>query len=193
MLSVNCMNEKNKDFEKVIAILKRLDLNLDDPKRATNFQTRLVIQKIVFLSKFLKIKLNSYNFSLYKNGPYSPGLTADYYQNNELITTLDTVVQLTPKEQEVVDNINDLILNHPLNDYHQADFLEAISTAYYFKYYNEALLDDDLFEKTKAEKPYISDKIIVIAINTVKKLLFKPEYLTEDIKKELDLWNNADD
>ena len=114
-------------------------------------------------------------------------------RNNELITTLDTVVQLTPKEKEVVDNINDLILNHPLNDYHQADFLEAISTAYYFKNYNEALLDDDLFEKTKAEKPYISDKIIVIAINTVKKMLFKPEYLTEDIKKELDLWNNADD
>lgn len=187
------MNEINKDYEKVIAILKNLNLNLKDPKRAINFQTRLVIQKIVFLSKFMKIKLNSYNFSLYKNGPYSPGLTADYYQNNELITTLDTVVQLTPKEKEIVDNINDLILSHPLNNYHQADFLEAISTAYYFKYYNEALLDDDLFEKTKAEKPYISDKIIVIAINALKKLLFKPEYLTEDIKKELALWDNIND
>ena len=187
------MNEINKDFEKVVAILKRLDLNLDDPKRAINFQTRLVIQKIVFLSKFLKIKLNSYNFSLYKNGPYSPSLTADYYQNNDLITTLVSEVQLTTKEKEVVDNINNLILNHPLNDFHQAEFLEAISTAYYFKYYNEALLDDELFEKTKAEKPYISDRIIVIALNTIKKILFKPEYLTEDIKKELALWDNIND
>ena len=187
------MNEINKDFEKVIAILKLLNLNLKDPKQAINFQTRLIIQKIVFLSKFMKIDLNSYKFGLYKNGPYSSGLTADYYQNNELITSLDTTVQLTPTEKEVVDNINDLIINHPLNVYHQADFLEAISTAYYFKYYNEALLDDELFVKTKAEKPYISDKIIVIALNTIKKLLFKSEYLTEDIKNELDLWNNADD
>ena len=187
------MRELSEDFKKVIAILKYLNLNLEDPKRPTNFQTRLIVQKIVFLSKYMKIKLNSYNFSLYKNGPYSPGLTADYYQNNDLITTLVSDVQLTPKEKEVVDNIKGLILNHPLNIYHQADFLEAISTAYYFKYYNEALLDDELFEKTKAEKPYISDKIIVIALNTIKKLLFKPEYLTEDIKKELALWDNVND
>ena len=141
----------------------------------------------------MEIKLNSYNFSLYKNGPYSPDFTADYYQNNELITTLASDVQLTAKEKKIVDNIDDLILNHPLNIYHRADFLEAISTAYYFKYYNEALLDDEVFEKTKAEKPYLSDKIIVIALNTIKKLLFKPEYLTEDIKKELALWDNLND
>ena len=187
------MNDVKKDFKKVIAILKHLNLNLKDPKLTINFQTRLVIQKIVFLSKFMGIKLNRYNFSLYKNGPYSPDLTADYYQNNDLIITLVSDVHLTSKEKEVVDNINDLILNHYLNNFHQADFLEAISTAYYFKYYNEALLDDEIFEKTKAEKPYISDKIIVIALNTIKKLLFKPEYLTEDIKKELALWDNIND
>ncbi len=187
------MNDVKKDFKKVISILKHLNLNLDDPKRPTNFQTRLIIQKIVFLSKFMGIKLNRYNFGLYKNGPYSPDLTADYYQNNELITTLASDVQLIPKEKGVVDRINDLILSHPLNDYHRAEFLEAISTAYYFKYYNEALLDDELFEKTKGEKPYISDKIIVIALNTIKKILFKLEYLTEDIKKELALWDNIND
>jgi uncharacterized protein YwgA len=187
------MNEIKNDFKKVIAILKHLNLNLKDPKKPINFQTRLIIQKIVFLSKYMKIKLGSYNFSLYKNGPYSPGLTADYYQNNDLITTLVSEVQLTPKEKGIVDSIKNLILNHPLNIYHQADFLEAISTAYYFKYYDEALLDDELFERTKAEKPYISDKIIIIALNTVKKLFFKPEYLTEDIKKELALWDNVND
>ncbi len=187
------MSQIKNDFKKVISILEHLSLNLKDPKRPTNFQTRLIIQKIVFLSKFMKIKLDSYHFSLFKNGPYSPSLTADYYQNNELITTLEVEVQLTTKEVEVVEKIQNLVLKHPICIYHQADFLEAVSTAFYFKNYNENLLDDDLFEKTKSEKPYISDKIIVIAINTVKKMLFKPEYLTEDIKKELDLWNNADD
>ncbi len=187
------MSKINEDFKKVIAILKHLDLNLENPKRAINFQTRLIIQKIVFLSKFMKIKLDNYHFGIYKNGPYSPNLTADYYQNSELITTLEVEVHLTPKEVEVVEKIQNLILKHPICIYHQADFLEAVSTAFYFKNYGENLMDNELFEKTKSEKPYISDKIIVIAINTVKKLLFKPEYLTEDIKKELDLWNNADD
>ncbi len=187
------MSEINKDFEKVIAILKHLNLSLKNPKRHVNFQTRLIIQKIVFLSKFMKIKLDNYHFGLYKNGPYSPSLTADYYQKSELVTTLEVEFLLTPKEVDVVEKIQNLVLKHPIAIYHQADFLEAVSTALYFKYYNENLRDDELFEKTKSEKPYISDKIIVIAINTVKKLLFKPEYLTEDIKKELDLWNNADD
>lgn len=187
------MNEIKKDFKKVIAILKHLDLNLEDPKRPINFQTRLIIQKIVFLSKFLGVKLNRYKFNLYRNGPYSPALTADYYQDNDLITTLVISVQLTPEERFIIEKINDLLLNHPLNEYHQAEFLEAVSTALFIKYYNENLMDDELFEKTKSEKPFLSDKIIVIAINTVKKLLFKQEYLTEDIKNELDLWNNADD
>ena len=101
----------------------------------------------------MKIKLDNYNFGLYKNGPYSPGLTADYYQNNELITTLETELHLTPIEVEVVDKIQNLVLKHPISNYHQADFLEAVSTALYFKYYNENLMDDELFEKTKSEKP----------------------------------------
>jgi len=187
------MSELNEDFKKVIAILRYLNLNLKNPKLAVNFQTRLIIQKIVFLSKFMKIKLDNYHFGLYKNGPYSPSLTADYYQNSELITTLEVEFTLTPKEVKVVEKIQNLVLKHPICIYHQGDFLEAVSTALHFKIYKENLMDDELFEKTKSEKPYISDKIIVIAINTVKKLLFKPEYLTEDIKKELDLWNNADD
>lgn len=187
------MSKINPDFLKAIAILSNCNIEMKNPKPAKNFQTRLIIQKIIFLSKILGINLRSYNFSLYRNGPYSPSLTADYYDNNESIAALETSYHLTPNEQEIVGKINNVVLEHPLNKYNQADLLEAVSTAYYIKHYNDYFLDDDLFEKTKDEKPFISAKIITIAINIVKKLKFKPEYLTKEIQDELDLWDKAED
>lgn len=180
----------NSNFQKVIAILKQLNLELEDPKKQKNFQTRLVIQKIVFLSEKMGINLGNYIYSLYRNGPYSSQLTADYYEHNELVTTLETPVQLNSEETEIVEKLREIVLNHPLSNSHQADFLEAVSTAYHFKIYNNDILDDELFEKVKHEKKYINETTITIAINQLKKLLFKPKYLTDEIKKELKMWDN---
>ena len=187
------MNKIHPDFQKVIAILSKCKVELKNPKIKQNFRSRLIIQKIIFLSKFMNIEMKRYNFSLYKNGPYSPDLTADYYNNNEMITALETSYQLTPEEQEIVEKLNKIVLDHPLNKYNQADLLEAVSTAYYIKDYDEHILDDDLFEKTKEEKPFINARIIITAINLVKKLRFKQEYLTKEIQEELDLWDKAED
>jgi len=187
------MDYVHPDFQKVIAILRRSNVEIKNPKPARNFQTRLIIQKIIFLSKFLGINMKRYNFSLYKNGPYSPDLTADYYDNNEIIAALETSYQLNQKEQEIVEKINKIVLDHTLSKYNEADLLEAVSTAYYIKHYDEDILDDDLFKKTKEEKPFISAKIIITAINLVKKLRFKQEYLTKEIQDELDLWDKAEE
>jgi uncharacterized protein YwgA len=187
------MGQIHRDFQKVIAILNKCKVELRNPKVKKNFQSRLIIQKIIFLSKFQGITMNRYKFSLYKNGPYSPDLTADYYNNYELVTSLETDYHLTPKEQEIVEKLNRIVLEHPLNKYNQADLLEAVSTAYYIKDYDEHLLDDDLFEKIKEEKPFINAKIIINAINLVKKLRFKQEYITKEIQDEVDVWDKAED
>jgi len=49
-----------------------------------------------------------------------------------------------------------------------------------------------VINKIKKVKPNLSEEEILEAINVAKRLLFKPEYLTEDIKKELKLWDNID-
>jgi uncharacterized protein YwgA len=136
--------------------------------------------------------MRRYHFTLYKNGPYSPDLANDYYDNPSLFKTLAEDYKPTSSETEIFEKVKNIVLSHPLNNYHQADFLEAISTILYFKKRNPKFLDDDLFVKTTNEKPYLSDKIITIAINTVKKLTFKSEYLTDEIKAELDLWDKVD-
>ena len=51
---------------------------------------------------------------------------------------------------------------------------------------------DKVINEIKKIKPNLSESEIIEAINVAKRLLFKPEYLTEDIKKELKLWDNID-
>jgi len=51
---------------------------------------------------------------------------------------------------------------------------------------------DKVISEIKKIKPNLSESEIIEAINVAKRLLFKPEYLTEDIKKELKLWDNID-
>jgi len=49
-----------------------------------------------------------------------------------------------------------------------------------------------VISEIKKIKPNLSESEIIEAINVAKRLLFKPEYLTDEIKKELKLWDNID-
>lgn len=40
----------------------------------------------------------------------------------------------------------------------------------------------------KTFKPHLDDETIVIGINSAKELLFKPEYLTAELRSELESW-----
>jgi len=51
---------------------------------------------------------------------------------------------------------------------------------------------DEVIRKVKEKKPELTDPEIIEGINCAKKLLFKEEYLTDDIKKELEMWDNVD-
>ena len=180
------------DFERVLLALKYWNIKLKNPKEEKNFQERLIIQKLVFLLKHLGIKMK-YVFTLYKNGPYCSKLTEDYYQNSWRVVNLDSHLEPFQREKDIFDKISDIVFNHPLYERYPASLLEAVSTAYYLKRFNNEIFDDELFKSTKNEKPYLSDKIVIIAINLVKKLMFKPEYLTDDIKEEIRQWDDAVD
>ena len=51
---------------------------------------------------------------------------------------------------------------------------------------------DEVIRKVKEKKPELTDPEIIEGINCAKKLLFKDEYLTGDIKNELKLWDILD-
>jgi hypothetical protein len=52
--------------------------------------------------------------------------------------------------------------------------------------------DDTLFSTLKQLKPGIGDFDLVVAITRAKEVLFKPEYLTEELKQEMDEWDRIE-
>ena len=52
--------------------------------------------------------------------------------------------------------------------------------------------DPEAIQKAKEKIPELTVPEILEWINCAKKLLFKDEYLTGDIKNELKLWDNLD-
>jgi len=177
------------NFMKIIAILKYLRLSLKRPN--LDFNSRFKIQKIVFLSKVLGIDLYPI-FSIYVHGPYSHALAIDYYKNPELVEHLTTDFELTDTEKSILNNLKEKVLDHYLAEEYEAELLEAISTIIYFKTDNPSLSNDDIFLKVKQLKPFLKEWMIVIANNISKQLLFKSEYLTDEIKKEIQLWDKIE-
>lgn len=168
------------EIDKVTAILKYWDIKAD----INQYKWRFFIQKIIYLSKALGIPIN-YRFSIYLMGPYSPSLSTDYYQNSKRVLRNETEYSLSPNEIDVLKNIKDKVLDEQPTQ----RFLEGLSTIIYFMRSNPNLMDDELFTKVKKLKPYLSDKIIVLAINKAKELLFKSEYLTEELNNEILIWD----
>ena len=88
---------------KAIACLKELGVtpNLSD------FQSKLVIQKTVFLLELKKIDLG-FNYSMYAHGPYSPDLTKQLYRHKPDVEGLNTSEKLSVKEREVLQEFKAL-------------------------------------------------------------------------------------
>jgi hypothetical protein len=70
--------------------------------------------------------------------------------------------------------------------------MEATATTVYLKQQTPQLSDDDLFVKLKRLKPHLTDSDKLIGITKSKALLFKLEYLTNEIREELAAWDNID-
>jgi uncharacterized protein YwgA len=175
-----------------MGLLRDLSLSFEDPTKDHNYETRFLLQKLTYIAKSLGMDV-SYDFGLYLNGPYCPSLADDYYKNGNLVITMDSPYSLKTQEFEISQVIKNKILSHPLNQNHQSEFLEAIATILFLKQEEPDLLDDEVFQRVKEIKEYISDKILIIALNTVKMLNFKEKYLTKDIQEELEVWDRAED
>lgn len=172
------------DFKKIIAMLKYWGITPD----IDQYKWRFFIQKITYISQALGMPIK-YRFSIYVKGPYCPGLADDYYQYKELITNYDTDYQLEPNQIKMLEDIKRSVSLKNIK-FH---FLEAQSTIIYLMSQNADITDDEVFTKVKRLKPHLNDSTIVIARNEAKKLLFKSEFLTDDLKREIEEWDKAED
>lgn len=149
------------NIEKTIACLKDLDFHFDNRQ----FEHRLIAQKVIFLLQLKGIELG-YPYSLYVRGPYSPSLASDYYHQAEEFKTLNTVKELTPKEHQIIQNLEHIFGK-------KASYLEIGGT---YGYFSQKLSYDPIksMKLVKKMKSQYSDSQIVIGISKAKEFLHVP-------------------
>ncbi len=176
----------SSNIDKVIACLKYLEISPKIKDKDKDYRGRFFTQKTAFLAKALGMNL-TYCFTPYVSGPYSHDLACDYYTNADKVESLNSNHKLSNQEIEILEKIKNCS-----GIYESMTLMEATSTTIYLKQQTPESSDDDLFVELKRLKPYLTDSDKLIGITKSKGLLFKPEYLTEEIKKELAAWDSLD-
>jgi uncharacterized protein YwgA len=173
------------NLDKVIACLKYLRLT----PNAYYYTWRFLIQKLAFLAKSLGMDI-SYNFTIYVAGPYSRELNLEYFPDEAKIKInhLQTDYVLQGSDIAILEKIKNCC-----NLQENQHLMEAISTIVYLIKQTPNISDDNLFTRMKWLKPHISDTDRIISITKAKELLFKDEYMTEEIKREMDEWDKIDE
>ena len=145
-----------------------------------NLEFRIRLQKFVFLAKYFGWN-NSYNYNMYRHGPYSPALSDDYHSSD--------VFENSPLE---IQNFNmDSFKNFVANK--STDYLEAASTILYYKKFKRNFTIKDAINELNRIKPYISSNIVENAYIDVNgfKLSDKqvsrnlPKFVLENVKTNL--------
>lgn len=179
------------DLKKIIACIKHIGLKKID---INDYAWRFFIQKMTFLAQTMGLSTNYY-FTINIKGPYSRDLTCDYYQNNFQVNSIKTDYELSQEEKEIIEKIEknvfgDIKTRDDING--KMHLFESVSTVAYLMQESTNPPEDQIFLKTKMLKPHLNDEQIVIGINKAKNLLFKSEYLTDELKKEIELWDRID-
>jgi hypothetical protein len=171
------------NFDKVIAALRFLELR----PNIQSYRWRFLIQKTVYLAQALGLPTD-YVFTIYVAGPYSPQLACDYFAQANKIGSLETNYDLNPEDMACLSKMKaccDL--------YKDLSLMECTSTVVYLMKDSSGITDDELFTCIRSLKPYLSDSTCVIGINKAKELLFRPEFLTDELRDEIEKWDKAED
>jgi len=161
-----------KRSDKVIAVLKALGFSTD----IDEFDKRLIIQKTICLLQLKGLRMD-YPFSIYIHGPYSPELTADYYQEKEKIRNEETDAQLTGSELEII-KVFSAIFNPE-----KPSQLEIASTYGHYRY-SKKYSPIDATKATRELKSQYSPGQIAVAISKANQFLYSPTPEDLQILKE---------
>jgi uncharacterized protein YwgA len=126
----------------------------------------------------------NYNFHLWKHGPYSSSLAKDYYNiNNDSHNFNNSDYTIPEREKIILDKFINIFDTNIIQT-------ESASTIMLL---NLTYEDVELVEKKMKEiKPHLSDMDIINGQNKAKELLFKDEFLTDELKNEMMEWDNID-
>lgn len=154
--------------------------------RLDNFQSKLVMQKTVYLLQQMGLNMG-FDYGFHIRGTYSPTLTAALYDNRKQVEAGSNGEKLSDKEIRLVEEFKE-----EMEGLDPAVLEIAAAYAYFFK--EQGMSAHDATIKTKEAKPFFTEMQFVKGINRGKALVFKPtkEDLAE-LKKEMAPWEAASD
>lgn len=117
-------------------------------------------------------------------------LAYNLYQNQEKVDKLITEYTLSNEE---INKLEPMKRNRELFINKNYQLLNITTTIVHLMKNNPDITDNLLFSRIKQLKPYLTDETIILGINKAKKLLFKPEYFTNELRKEIKIWGIIDD
>ena len=161
-----------KSLNKVIACMKELGKT----PRVQSFEDRLVIQKTVCLLELMGFDIG-YRFSLYVRGPYSPDLTADLYNQQDLVESLKTDYSMTAEEKGFITKISEA------SDGLDPALLEIMAT-YAFISKDMGMESKEAVSQLKKLKPFYSEARIAVGISRAKGLFPRTEKEVMEMKAE---------
>lgn len=116
---------------------------------------RLVLQKALYLvQKDLNL---GYSYGWYLKGPYSPGLTRDYYELAAIPDREDDLGTLKQNVREVLANTKGLIQAKPDN-VSLANWLELLASLHYLRV-RSRLDTNSTREKIAETKPHLNELV----------------------------------
>ena len=119
----------------------------------------------------------SYEFRLWKHGPYCTLLADDYYKYNTHSSDSDYIIS---EDEKKILNRFSKIMNM------DQKLLESVSTIILLDLVYSSV--EVVIKKIKEIKPHLSDIEIIDGQNKAKELLFKDEFLTEELRNQIMEW-----
>ena len=126
----------------------------------------------------------NYNFHLWKHRPYSSSLAKDYYDINNDNHNFNNSGYIIPEREKIILDKFINIFDTNIIQMESASTIMLLNLTYE---------DVELVEKKMKEiKPHLSDMDIINGQNKAKELLFKDEFLTDELKSEMMELDNID-
>ena len=135
-------------------VLQLVLSELQIPAQITTVSDRKAVQKSIYLAQAAGVPLG-YSFSWYLMGPYSPGLTRDYYGllgDNPVAVSTQPASPLKPIVAERLRELRPLFEVPVSAGISQAEWLELLASVHYLQY-RMRLTGDQLETKLRDLKP----------------------------------------
>lgn len=103
------------------------------PPSVENFDYRKIAQKAIYLADSKGAYCGDFMWNWYKNGPYSPALTALLYDNQQVSATEIKRYTISDEIKEILLPIKKVIQLKPF-EMSDADWMELIASIHYIYY-----------------------------------------------------------